>query len=139
MNDNVQSDLIRRPPHYVSKAGTEAIEVIERYGLAESFHLASSMKYLLRAGKKGEAKQCLEKCRWYMHRWDKADYPVPSADEGALEWKTPEQIVEDFGLVDTARGNVVQAILTMCAYDVNYAEEWDLAMVEIDAAIEEAA
>lgn len=53
------------PAHYQAN-GMQAIDVIEAFGLG--FHLGNVVKYVLRAGKKGEAVECLSKARWYLDR-----------------------------------------------------------------------
>lgn len=56
---------VDHPPHYQSN-GVEAIEVIEAFGLG--FHLGNAVKYVLRAGRKGDALTDLRKARWYLDR-----------------------------------------------------------------------
>lgn len=63
MNDPVNS-----PSHYKGKNGMESIDVIEAFGLDKSFCLGNVVKYVLRAGKKGDAIQDLKKARWYLNR-----------------------------------------------------------------------
>ena len=58
-------DLINNPEHYQAN-GIEAIDVIEAYGL--NFNLGNVIKYILRADKKGNKKQDLEKAQWYLKR-----------------------------------------------------------------------
>ena len=58
-------DLINRPPHY-THSGIETIDVIEAWGLG--FHLGNVVKYVSRAGKKGDALEDLRKARWYLDR-----------------------------------------------------------------------
>ena len=53
------------PDHYRAN-GLEAINVIEAFGL--SFHLGNVVKYVLRAGRKGDAVTDLAKARWYLGR-----------------------------------------------------------------------
>jgi hypothetical protein len=56
-----------RPQHYGGEENPhEAIKVIEHYGLG--FHLGNCIKYLLRAGKKGDALGDLNKAKWYLER-----------------------------------------------------------------------
>jgi hypothetical protein len=59
------SDSVNHPPHYKGN-GIEVIDVIEGFGL--NFRLGNAIKYILRAGKKGEAKEDLRKARWYVDR-----------------------------------------------------------------------
>jgi hypothetical protein len=62
------TDAVNHPPHYKAANGLEAIDVIEGFGLDQSFALGNATKYLLRAGRKGEAVQDLRKARWYLNR-----------------------------------------------------------------------
>jgi hypothetical protein len=98
------TDLVNHPAHYMTAAGIEAIDVIERYGLDASLHLGNAMKYLLRAGRKGDAVTCLRKAQWYVERWivlytaGRAD--VPQADESVMLWAMPDDVLAAFGLTD---------------------------------------
>lgn len=58
-------DPVNHPPHY-RRGGLEAIDVIEAFGLG--FHLGNAVKYILRAGHKGDTVEDLEKARWYIDR-----------------------------------------------------------------------
>lgn len=59
-NDNINS-----PAHYASHpSGVECIEVTEHM----NFCLGNTMKYLWRAGLKGNAIEDLKKARWYLDR-----------------------------------------------------------------------
>ena len=59
------SDPVHNPPHYKS-GGIEVIDVIEAFEL--NFRLANVVKYVLRAGRKGDALEDLEKAAWYLDR-----------------------------------------------------------------------
>lgn len=61
----VEHDEINAPVHYRG-AGMEAIDVIEAFDLG--FRLGNAVKYILRAGKKGDGVVCLKKARWYLDR-----------------------------------------------------------------------
>jgi hypothetical protein len=58
-------DLVNSPPHYRNN-GIETIDVIEAWGL--NYRLGNCVKYLSRAGKKGDRLQDLEKALWYLSR-----------------------------------------------------------------------
>lgn len=59
------SDPINHPPHYTSNpSGVECITVTEWM----NFNLGNAMKYIWRAGEKGNAIQDLQKARWYLDR-----------------------------------------------------------------------
>lgn len=59
------ADAVNHPPHYQS-GGIEAIDVIEAFDLG--FCLGNTVKYVLRAGRKGDATEDLKKARWYLDR-----------------------------------------------------------------------
>jgi hypothetical protein len=60
-------DIVNHPKHYGGKDNPyEGIKVIEHYDLG--FCLGNVMKYLLRAGKKDNKLQDLEKARFYLDR-----------------------------------------------------------------------
>lgn len=59
-NDNVE-----HPKHYCSHpAGVECIEVTEHF----NFNIGNAIKYLWRAGLKGEKLEDLKKALWYVKR-----------------------------------------------------------------------
>ena len=59
------SDPINHPEHYTSHpSGTECIEIAEHM----NFCLGNALKYLWRAGLKGDAVEDLKKARWYIDR-----------------------------------------------------------------------
>jgi translation initiation factor 2B subunit (eIF-2B alpha/beta/delta family) len=57
------SELVNHPEHYKAK-GFEVIDIIEAYDL--NFSLGNAVKYILRADKKANKKQDLEKALWYL-------------------------------------------------------------------------
>jgi len=58
---------VNHPPHYGGKDDPyEAIKVIEAWGLG--FNLGNCVKYLCRAGKKGDLITDLQKARFYLER-----------------------------------------------------------------------
>jgi hypothetical protein len=57
--------LVNHPEHYQAK-GTEVIDIIDAFNL--NFALGNAIKYILRADKKGNRKQDLEKAMWYINR-----------------------------------------------------------------------
>ncbi len=58
-------DMVNNPPHYTSHpSGVECIQVTEHYG----FCIGSAIKYLWRAGLKGDAVEDLKKAVWYINR-----------------------------------------------------------------------
>ncbi len=63
---NPMSDPVHHPAHYKSEGGMEVIDVIENFGLG--FRLGNTVKYILRAGKKGNRLEDLKKARWYLDR-----------------------------------------------------------------------
>lgn len=59
------SDPINHPAHY-ARSAVEPINAIEAWELG--FHLGNAVKYLARAGHKGDALEDLKKARWYLDR-----------------------------------------------------------------------
>jgi len=57
--------LVNHPEHYQGN-GIEVIDIIDSFKL--NFALGNAIKYILRADKKGNRKQDLEKARWYLNR-----------------------------------------------------------------------
>ena len=58
-------DMVNHPPHY-RRGGMEVIDVIEAFGLG--FALGNAVKYILRAGRKGNRLEDLKKARFYVER-----------------------------------------------------------------------
>lgn len=59
-------EAVDHPDHYRKDTGFEAIDVIEAWGLG--FSLGNAVKYIARAGLKGDAVEDLEKAKWYIER-----------------------------------------------------------------------
>jgi hypothetical protein len=60
-------EAVDHPSHYGGADNPyEAINVVEAWGL--NFHLGNVVKYISRAGKKGDALEDLKKARWYLER-----------------------------------------------------------------------
>lgn len=63
----VATEPVNHPPHYGGESNVyEAIKVIEAWGLG--FCLGNAVKYVSRAGKKGDRLEDLRKARWYIDR-----------------------------------------------------------------------
>lgn len=60
------SNMVDHPAHY-NKGKIEVIDFIEDQGL--SFHLGNVIKYIARAGSKGDKLEDLKKARWYLDRY----------------------------------------------------------------------
>ena len=61
------ADNVNHPEHYGGADNPyEAIKVIEAWQLG--FCLGNTVKYISRAGKKGDALEDLEKAKWYLQR-----------------------------------------------------------------------
>lgn len=59
------TDMVNRPPHYTDHpSGVECIEIAEHF----SFNLGNVLKYLWRAGRKGDRIEDLRKAQWYLER-----------------------------------------------------------------------
>tara|TARA_R110002020_G_scaffold13043_2_gene47191 strand:- start:22598 stop:22810 length:213 start_codon:yes stop_codon:yes gene_type:complete len=60
-------EKVNHPSHYGGKSNLyEAIKIIEAYDL--NFSLGNVIKYTLRAGKKINEVEDLEKAKWYLER-----------------------------------------------------------------------
>ena len=57
-------DPINSPAHYKAANGMESIDVIEAFGLG--FRIGNVVKYILRAGKKGDRLEDLKKAQHYL-------------------------------------------------------------------------
>jgi hypothetical protein len=61
------AEAVNHPDHYGGADNPyEAIKVIEAWGLG--FCLGNAVKYISRAGKKGDRLEDLKKARWYLDR-----------------------------------------------------------------------
>jgi hypothetical protein len=61
------AETVDHPAHYGGADNPyEAINVVEAWEL--DFHLGNVVKYVSRAGKKGDALEDLKKARWYLER-----------------------------------------------------------------------
>lgn len=61
------TDAVNHPAHYGGADNPyEAIKVIEAWSLG--FNLGNAVKYISRAGKKGDHVEDLKKARWYLDR-----------------------------------------------------------------------
>jgi len=62
------SEKVNHPDHYQRHENDpyEAIKIIEAHDL--DFNLGNAVKYILRAGKKDDIKQDLNKAIWYLNR-----------------------------------------------------------------------
>jgi hypothetical protein len=59
------TDPVNHPRHYTSlPSGVECIDVAEHY----NFCVGNAIKYLWRAGQKGDYVEDLKKARWYVDR-----------------------------------------------------------------------
>lgn len=60
------SEAVNHPKHYGGEDNPmEVIKIINHYGL--NFELGNVLKYLIRADKKGNRKQDLQKALWYLN------------------------------------------------------------------------
>jgi hypothetical protein len=64
-SDTSIRDVINHPAHY-KVGGIETIDFIEAKKLG--YNLGNVVKYVTRAGHKGNIKEDLEKARWYLNR-----------------------------------------------------------------------
>ncbi len=67
------------PDHYKGSGGIQAIDVIEQFGL--NYRLGNVVKYLLRAGKKDDRLQDLQKALAYLTREVTGQWPGQDLDK----------------------------------------------------------
>jgi len=60
------TETVNHPPHYGGDTTYETIKVVEAWDL--NFCLGNAVKYISRAGKKGDALEDLKKAQWYLSR-----------------------------------------------------------------------
>lgn len=84
------ADNVNHPSHYAEGRRFEPIDVIEDWKL--DFHLGNAVKYISRAGRKGDAKEDIEKAVWYLNRWLERC--------GGASWDVPTPIPDDLSLPD---------------------------------------
>ena len=67
----IQGDVVNHPPHYTDGGGVECIEAIEAQLTVEEYKgylRGNCVKYLWRCNRKGNSKEDLQKCEWYLNR-----------------------------------------------------------------------
>ena len=69
------SDKINHPAHY-TYSKIETIEAIEAWNLP--YHLGNAVKYISRAGHKGNAQEDIRKAIWYLQRYLEKHNEVPN-------------------------------------------------------------
>lgn len=118
----IEHDPINAPLHYISENGLEVIDIIEAYGLADSFHLANTLKYCLRAKAKDDYRENLGKALWYLRRFhfkinqEDADFAWPCALADVEQMIPIESVVREFKLQGALAATVVD-LLTVCVGD----------------------
>jgi hypothetical protein len=79
--DHQRPDLVNNPPHYKHPSGVECIDIAETM----TFCKGAALKYLWRAGQKGDEVEDLRKARWFIDREiQRLLSPAASADAEAL-------------------------------------------------------
>lgn len=91
------TDMINHPPHYTATA-YEPIDIIAAIG--NPFWRGNALKYLCRAGKKGDAVEDLKKARFYIERLLKTcetfvPMEWPDADAVAGAWAADRPRLRD--------------------------------------------
>lgn len=66
MYGNIEHDAVNHPSHY-TRGKIEVIDFIEDQQLP--YHLGNVIKYIARAGYKGDKLEDLKKARWYLDRY----------------------------------------------------------------------
>lgn len=63
-----EEDKVNHPEHYGGDTTYEVIKVLKAWGLESDALLWNACKYIARAGRKGSAREDLEKARFYLNR-----------------------------------------------------------------------
>jgi hypothetical protein len=81
-----RDETVNHPLYYGGDTVYEAIKVIDAWGL--SFRLGNALKYVCRAGRKGDAVEDLRKAAWYIDseikRLEK-DKTMPTTDREGVD------------------------------------------------------
>jgi len=134
-------DPVNKPSHYAEGRQFETIEVIEDWKL--SYRLGNCVKYISRAGRKGDRKQDLEKAAWYLQREieaiDKPSQYAPPADvqyEDVLEYYGQSVDLQE-AWPSESTGNV-DILFTDDEFDL-YATSWDPSLGPVEISMDEVA
>lgn len=66
MQKTHSTDMVNNPPHYQNASGIECKDITCRKDM--SFSLGNAIKYLYRAGDKGDMLEDLKKAKWYIRQ-----------------------------------------------------------------------
>lgn len=66
MEGGLKADMVNHPPHYTDGREYEPVDVIRDWKL--DYLLGNVVKYISRAGRKGDELEDLLKARWYLNR-----------------------------------------------------------------------
>jgi hypothetical protein len=91
MRGRREVDSVNHPSHY-NFGKYEVIDVIEDWGLG--FNLGNAIKYIARAGHKGDKLTDLEKARWYLEREIERCGPQEPMIEKYLDADDIKQLIE---------------------------------------------
>jgi hypothetical protein len=61
-------EAVAHPSHYGGDVPHETVKCLEAWGLEADALLWNAVKYISRAGKKGDLLEDLKKARWYLNR-----------------------------------------------------------------------
>ena len=140
-------DPVNKPSHYAEGRQFETIEVIEDWKL--SYRLGNCVKYISRAGRKGDRRQDLEKAAWYLQREieaiDKPSQYEPPADvqyEDVLEYYGQSIDLDEAwpnqGTCGPVGSSGVDVLFEDDEFDL-YATGWDPSLGPVEISTEEIA
>lgn len=61
-------EMVNHPKHYGGDVVHETYKCLAEWGLIANAYLWNAVKYISRAGKKGDVLEDLKKARWYLDR-----------------------------------------------------------------------
>ena len=103
-----EKETVDHPLHYGGDTVYETIKVIEAWDL--NFSLGCVVKYVSRAGKKGDALEDLEKARWYLDR----EIQRSEGGEPSASASDPKQIGETLNQLPAEAQDAVTEYLLCC-------------------------
>jgi hypothetical protein len=86
----MKHDPVKNPSHYDLFPGVESMDIIKKALTPEQFAgflMGNCLKYRLRAGKKGETQQDIDKALWYENRLKQERNP-----QARKRWPTDDRI-----------------------------------------------
>lgn len=122
------AETVNHPPHYNAVPGIECIDVVENF----NFNVGNAIKYLWRAGHKGDKIEDLRKAAWYVNREiERLDKRCPRVTVGTIRPQNPAISLAEF-LKDShfdVDENAVKELAEFCAKPVDPQHEQEMQLL----------